>query len=527
MIVQDRSGIVHAIAIKKPADILLGMQSSNIENETGEHVLKEEKAAGETHGMQPAPAGFGGNGLFEKAVKAAGWGLIFIGLYFILSNFPIFSSGTVDPKAGLVVVFITGVLTSLHCIGMCGGFVVSYATDSGSKGITPHVCYNGSRLLSYVVLGGLLGLVGSALTFSNQLRSYLSIGAGLFMVVYGLSMFYPPLRRFVTLPGMDVHKHARKSPVLFGLLNSLMPCGPLQAMLIYAAGTGSVVDGALTMAAFGLGTIPLMFLMGTIVSAASLKWMHKIVRFSGTLVIVLGIIMLNRGFLLSGIELSAPVIKPIAIDLTSSGSISPTIAGSGDSGAASLSGTGTAGVGAAFQEINMTVDKYGWNPNYFVVQKGVPVKWNIYVKELTYCNKGIKVPSLGIDYVFQGEGEKKTFEFTPTEAGTIRFTCWMGMLPGRIEVKDSAPNVANAALSGQGESATQSKEGVAVLNIRGMCCQGCANKIQRTVAGMAGVKSARIDFGRSEGVVEYDPNQLTADQIVAKINSLGYNAKLV
>ncbi|VVB73378.1 Cytochrome C biogenesis protein transmembrane region [uncultured archaeon] len=351
----------------------------------------------------------------DRIASAVGWIALFVGLFLILGNFPLFSSNAIDPKAGLAIIFVTGLLTSLHCIGMCSGFVISYAAKS--KGVTPHLCYNASRMLSYVALGALLGLVGSVFTFNDQLRSALAMLAGLFMVVYGLSMFFPRLRRFVSLPGLDVDRHAGRNPVMFGLLNGLMPCGPLQAMLVYAAGTGSMIDGGLTMLAFGLGTIPLMFLMGTVISMASMKWTSRIVKFSAVLVMVLGAIMLGRGLLLNGISLPF-VSTASAVPSAAQGQVSQA-AGSAD-----------------LQEINLTITRNGYAPGSFVVRKGIPVRWNIRMEGMTYCNKGIRAPSLGLSHTFQSEGETKTFEFTPTQAGTIYFTCWMGMMQGRIDVKD-------------------------------------------------------------------------------------------
>jgi len=91
--------------------------------------------------------------------------------------------------------------------------------------------------------------------------------------------------------------------------------------------------------------------------------------------------------------------------------------------------------GAEFQEINMTVDN-GWVPNSFVVKTGVPVRWNVYVKQFGGCINGLRATDLGINYQFQQTGVTKTFEFTPKKAGTIYFTCLMGMATGRIEVRD-------------------------------------------------------------------------------------------
>ena len=93
------------------------------------------------------------------------------------------------------------------------------------------------------------------------------------------------------------------------------------------------------------------------------------------------------------------------------------------------------GGASEFQEINMTVDN-GWLPGSFVVKTGVPVRWNVYVKQFGGCINGLRASDLGINYQFQRVGETKTFEFTPTKAGTIYFTCLMGMARGQIDVRD-------------------------------------------------------------------------------------------
>jgi sulfite exporter TauE/SafE len=367
----------------------------------------------------------------KNVIDILGWGAIAVGLYFILSNFPIFSSGVADPKLGLAIIFFTGVLTSLHCVGMCSGFVISYAANNETNEITPHLCYNGSRILSYTILGAVLGLVGSVISINSQIRSYLAIFAGLFMIVFGLSMFFPSLRRFVSLPGLNLYESKdKKGPILIGLLNGLMPCGPLQAMLIYAAGTGSAIEGGLTMLVFGLGTVPLMLILGTMASLAvsNRVLIHKIVKFSGILVLVLGVIMLNRGFALSGIVIE--VLSPFSA-ISSKATVGNSTALYGTDHPDGLGGSNGS---KEYQEITMYVEKSGWNPSVLTVKKGIPVKWTIIVKELTGCNKGIKVPNLGIEHMFERNGEVVTFEFTANETGTIPFTCWMGMISGKIEV---------------------------------------------------------------------------------------------
>jgi len=359
-----------------------------------------------------------------KILKYTGLIFLFIGLYFILSNLPLFSSPVVSPNAGLVLIFITGLLTSVHCVGMCSGFVIAYTTkdqdNSKSSRVKQHFLYNISRLSSYTIFGLLAGLIGSVFLLTNQFRGYLSIFAGMFMVLYGLSTFIPQLRRFTTIRTPNLVKHTKgRGPVIFGLLNGLMPCGPLQAMLIYAAATGSAIQGGLSLLTFGLGTIPLMFGFGNALSFLTHKSIGKIMKVSAVVVMALGLVTLNRGLTLSGYALPSSNIlssikNPVTGLVTASGNI---------------------------QEINMTVNQNGWNPDTFVLKKGVPVKLNIYVEKLTSCLSGIRIPKYGLSKDFTRVGETVTLEFTPNEEGTVIFTCPMGMVSGQLIIKNDISNV--------------------------------------------------------------------------------------
>jgi len=355
-----------------------------------------------------------------KVVKYTGLIFLFIGLYFILSNLPLFASPVVSPNAGLLLIFVTGLLTSVHCVGMCSGFVIAYTTknpenlkNSKVARMKQHFLYNISRLSSYTFFGILAGLIGSIFLLTNQFRGYLSIIAGLFMVLYGLSTFLPQLRRFTTIRTPSLVKYTKnRGPLFFGLLNGLMPCGPLQAMLVYSATTGNAVQGGIAMLTFGLGTIPLMFGFGNVISFLTNNFIEKIMKISAVVVMALGLVTLNRGLNLSGYAL-------------------PSI----DSSKTSI--TGLVSAAGNYQVINMTVNENGWNPDKFVLKKGIPVKWNIYVEKLTSCLSGIRVPKYSLSKDFTSEGETVTLEFTPNEEGTVLFTCPMGMVSGKFIVKDN------------------------------------------------------------------------------------------
>ena len=143
----------------------------------------------------------------------------------------------------------------------------------------------------------------------------------------------------------------------------------------------------------------------------------------------------------------------------------------------------------------------------------MPVKWNIYVEHLSYCFKGIRVPKYGLNADFKREGETVTLEFTPEKEGTILFTCWMGMARGDIIVKEDLSDIS--------EIKVEKKPGEAVLKIRGMCCSGCANYIQKLVMKMEGVESAKVSYEERKAIINYDPKKVSEEEIIKKIQSTG------
>lgn len=214
-------------------------------------------------------------------------------------------------NASYAVLFLVGVLTSIHCVGMCGGIMLSQSLTKVSKNkfeaIEPALMYNFGRVVSYTVLGGIIGALGSVFSLSIATQSALQIFAGAFMIIMGLNMTgfnaFRKLNIKLPFPSCKV-KNKPRTPFLVGLLNGLMPCGPLQTMQLFALGTGSATKGALSMFMFSLGTVPLMLTFGAVSGLLSKGYTKKILKFSGVLIIVLGLIMGNRGFTLAGINLN-------------------------------------------------------------------------------------------------------------------------------------------------------------------------------------------------------------------------------
>lgn len=335
-----------------------------------------------------------------------------LGLLNIINYFP-----QLQNNMGYGMIFVIGLLTSLHCVAMCGGINLAQSVNS-VKGrestIVPNLLYNFGRVVSYTVIGGIVGALGSVITLGGGLRGTVAIFAGIFMMIMGLNMLniFPWLRRFnLKMPKFLGRKITNKkagshSSFYIGLLNGLMPCGPLQSMQLFALSTGSAFHGALSMFLFSLGTVPLMFVLGTLSSKLNKKFTEKMLSVCAILVIVLGIGMLNNGLALSGIVVSK-------IDTTSEN-------------------TNVAEIDGNYQKITTSLE-FGTYPS-ITVKAGIPVKWTIIAEEgkVNGCNNEFIISEYGKSVKLQ-VGEN-LIEFTPTKAGKYGYSCWMGMIRSSITV---------------------------------------------------------------------------------------------
>lgn len=338
-----------------------------------------------------------------------------LGLTRFFGNFSLAESGM---DYGML--FIIGLITSVHCVAMCGGINLSQCIpqSGGKSALMPSFLYNLGRVISYTVIGGIVGAIGGVITPSGAFRGAVQIIAGVFMVIMGLNMLdlFPELRRFVPrMPRffagkIDAEKSSGKGPLYVGLLNGLMPCGPLQAMQLYALSVGSPLKAALSMMLFSLGTVPLMFGLGALSTVLSKKFTQKMMTAGAVLVAVLGLSMFSQGLSLSG---GLPVLPS-----------SPSAGESANANAATVVDGVTV--------VNSTLSPFGYPA--ITVEAGKPVRWIINAPQgsINGCNNRMFIQEYGIEYQFQ-PGEN-IIEFTPQNTGTFRYSCWMGMIRSTITV---------------------------------------------------------------------------------------------
>lgn len=211
------------------------------------------------------------------------------------------------PEAAIVSVFLAGVLGGTHCVGMCGGIVgaLSASLARGSPVWPLHLAYNAGRIASYTFAGAIAGAVGGTLMFSSTLwpRLGLMVFANLMLVgmgayLLGLPQLIAPLERLGARLWVRVQPLSRRLMPVRSLAQALslgavwgwLPCGLVYSALATALAGGSAGSGAMTMLAFGVGTLPNLLLVGLLAQRIrALAGSIGVRRGAGLLVIGLGL----------------------------------------------------------------------------------------------------------------------------------------------------------------------------------------------------------------------------------------------
>jgi sulfite exporter TauE/SafE len=323
-------------------------------------------------------------------------------------------------------VFVIGLVASIStCIAVTGGLLVAaaarYNQASGSltglQRLKPHIYFNIGRIISYTLLGGVIGAIGSALTFSAEMNGILTVAASAVMILLGLQMLrlFPSLTRF--MPAMPkalshrIHDLAERQTkggaFVFGAATFFLPCGFTQALQLYVLAKADFATGALTMLAFSLGTLPALLSLSAVSSFATGVFQRRFLKLAGAAVIMLGILNIQYGLELTSGNMSSALIA---------GNAQPA-----DQVAARLSEDGAA------QVASMRIVGYQYVPNRFTVTQGVPVQWWIDASEAAGCGRILIAPKLGVRRLLPSNSTT-VISFLPQETGDYGFNCAMGMM---------------------------------------------------------------------------------------------------
>lgn len=211
--------------------------------------------------------------------------------------------------------FVIGIVASLStCMAVVGGLLLSMSASFAKEGdkVRPQVLFHAGRLISFFILGGVIGAIGSAFALSTTATIILSVIVGLVMLVLGINLLdvfhwsrrlQPSMPKFLSRHALGVSKlNHTFTPALVGVATFFLPCGFTQSMQLYTLSTGSFMTGGLTMLSFALGTLPVLALISfSSFSVQSSSKSGVFFKTAGLIVIMFGIINLMSSLVLAGI----------------------------------------------------------------------------------------------------------------------------------------------------------------------------------------------------------------------------------
>jgi sulfite exporter TauE/SafE len=213
-------------------------------------------------------------------------------------------------------VFVAGLLGSVHCAGMCGSFACLASGGDGASGpraLRSTAAYNGGRLLSYVLLGALAGAAGAGLDRAGAVAGLArpaAVMAGILLILWGAASLAAALG--LRIPMLDVPpalasrvaravRAVQERPpavraLAIGALSAALPCGWLYAFVATSAAAGSALSGATVMAAFWLGTVPLMAAVGLGAQRLLGRFRTRLPVVTASVLVILGVLTVAGRF---------------------------------------------------------------------------------------------------------------------------------------------------------------------------------------------------------------------------------------
>ena len=383
-------------------------------------------------------------------------GLVFVTIAVVMIVFPSNSgSVAIAEDAGamsqLMVAFVTGLTTGgLSCLAVQGGLLASslahqieqdYLEQAAypprkqhgkkisvpvrSNSAAPILLFLAAKVVTYTLLGALLGLLGSYLTLSPTTRAILMILIGIFMLGNALRMFnvHPIFRYFSIEPPKSITRYIRRTakgtdtftPLFLGALTVFIPCGVTQAMMAAALGTGSLAMGAALMFAITLGTSPVFFIVAYLTTELGARLEKFFMRFVAVVVLILGLVTVNSGLNILGSPLS---FQNLTRNLAPSTNGPATVSESSQP--------------VAEGELVLYVQNEGYFPKTLSAPSGKAFTLNLVTDQTYSCSRDFVIPALDYYELLPDTGTVKVNIPAQEKGSTLFFTCSMGMYTGQI-----------------------------------------------------------------------------------------------
>jgi len=331
--------------------------------------------------------------------------LVFIVAFFLLNQFNVLPLLDLESQSSLPLFFLLGILAGFSsCSAVVGGLLLSVSKSWSN--FKSHLIFNLSRIITFVILGVLLGFIGSLINLSSLFFPATIIFVSLIMVYLSLPLLGINLPKFSLVPTNVLKKafSSNLSPIIFGILTFLLPCGFTFTAQSLALVSANPLRASLILFLFVLGTTPSLLLIGFFSSK-----LFKNSTLSQKFSVLAGFLILF--FALSNIFTQTKSLFPQKTN-------SPAI------------------VSDQQQIINMSVTNSAYLPSYFEVKTNIPIIWQINPKGITSCTSTIISPSILEKSIKLSPYQTTSVEFVIKKPGTYRFYCSMGMVTGILKAVD-------------------------------------------------------------------------------------------
>ncbi len=291
-----------------------------------------------------------------------------------------------------------------------------------SDQIVPLVGFLGGKFTSHVLLGAGLGAFGAAVQPSFQARAVMQLIAGGFLLLLAANLLgVPGLSWLVPAPPARLRRLVRRSarldamfgPVLLGFLTILIPCGVTLSVMFLAIASGSPLWGAAAMAVFVIGTSPLFAAIGFLVRRGAQRLRRLVAIGSGLVVLGTGLVSIDTGFALADVPFS---FRNELQQLFGS-----------EPEEVSAAPVGADGV----QHLLVNVGSTSYSPSLLTAVADVPTDLTFRTNGNSGCTSVTVIPSLGVQRALPPTGDV-TIDLGQPQAGSLRYTCGMGMYTGSI-----------------------------------------------------------------------------------------------
>jgi sulfite exporter TauE/SafE len=332
---------------------------------------------------------------------------------------------------GMTALFIGITAGFSTCMALVGGLVLGLSARYAEKHqsatpaqkFKPHLFFNLGRIITFFILGGVIGLFGSFFKLDSSVTGLLTIGIGIVMIIIGLQLteLFPRLtNKGITLPagiakliGLNRQKqreYSHKNAIVLGGLSFFLPCGFTQAMQLVAIASGSFVTGSIVMGLFAIGTAPGLLGVGGLTSIIKGESAKKFFRFAGVLVVLLALYNISNGFNLMGYNFSSGNNQQNSSNIASDDNNSIVLK-------------------TVFSPSNSTQDI---SPKSFDVEVGKSYVLEVDAKgDGQGCMSTIMIPGLYKTPILITKGIVR-LPFKVDKAGTYQITCAMGIARGTI-----------------------------------------------------------------------------------------------